>query len=244
MFTASAALGQSIGNGSGNVNSNGNGNGNGNSGSGNGNGNGNGSGNSYATNVSARGNTPSFAAAGLAAAGIESCLASASAGGAGGGIAVTVAGPILDKGCDIRLYSRTLFATGHRLAATQMLCNDPQAAQALATEGVRCFVGVGAEMQNPRPDPNAVSSIFNCRHYVLFQGCLDEPPSAVAALDTGASTASVEPPSTATRSARASATRPDAPALDTEASAIYEPAQPPLDLASRALSRGMAPGGE
>jgi hypothetical protein len=159
--------------------------GNSNSGNGNGNGNLDGNGNGANVSVSARGNTPSFAAPGLAAAGIESCLASASAGGAGGGIAVTIAGPILDKGCDIRLFSRTLFAMGHRLAATQILCNDPQAAQALAVEGVRCYVGIGAQIQNPGPpQPQLFGGLFGCKHYVLFQGCLDEPPPAFASAES------------------------------------------------------------
>jgi len=163
----------------------GNGNGNGNSGTGSGNGNGNGNGNGIVTVMnSARGNTPSFAAPGLAAAGIESCMASVSAGGAGGGVAVTIAGPIVDKGCDIRLFARTLYALGYRQAATQILCNDPQAAAALAVEGVRCYVGIGAQIQNPPPpQPQLFGGIFNCRHYVLFQGCMDEPAPAVAAAD-------------------------------------------------------------
>lgn len=179
LLCAGAANAQSVGNG----------NGNGNSGTGTGNGNGNG--NNVITfqgrNVA---NTPSFAAPGLAAAGIESCLASASAGGAGGGIAVTIAGPVLDQGCNIRLYARTLYATGHRLAATQLLCNDPQVAAALATEGVRCFVGVGVQVQNqmaapppPRQQAGLFGGMFGCKHYVLFQGCMDEPPPSLAAAE-------------------------------------------------------------
>jgi hypothetical protein len=34
---------------------------------------------------------------------------------------------------------------GHKLAATQILCNDPDVAAALALEGVRCLVGPAAE---------------------------------------------------------------------------------------------------
>jgi hypothetical protein len=136
------------------------GNGIGNSGAGNGNGNGNGSnnmlgaaaaaGSSSSVNIGGSGsgrNTPGVWAPGLAAAGIESCLGSASVGGAGPGIGVTIGGTLTDKGCNLRLYARTLYSLGHRTAATQILCNDPDVALALAVEGVRCLAGPGAETQ-------------------------------------------------------------------------------------------------
>ena len=90
-------------------------------------------------------NTPAVLAPGLAAAGIETCLGSNSVGGAGPGFGVTIAGTITDRGCNLRLYSRTLYSMGHKLAATQILCNDPDVAAALALEGVRCLVGPAAE---------------------------------------------------------------------------------------------------
>lgn len=136
------------------------GNGTGNSGAGNGNGNGNGSnnvlgaaaaaGSSSSVNIGGSGsgrNTPGVWAPGLAAAGIESCLGSASAGGAGPGFGVTIGGTLTDKGCNLRLYARTLYSLGHRVAATQILCNDPDVALALAVEGVPCLAGPGAEVQ-------------------------------------------------------------------------------------------------
>ncbi|GJE15230.1 hypothetical protein FOHLNKBM_6310 [Methylobacterium longum] len=136
------------------------GNGNGNSGAGNGNGNGNGSnnvlaaaaaaGSSSSVNIGGSGsgrNTPGVWAPGLAAAGIESCLGSASVGGAGPGFGVTIGGTLTDKGCNLRLYARTLYSLGHQVAATQILCNDPDVALALAVEGVRCLSGPGAEAQ-------------------------------------------------------------------------------------------------
>ena len=138
----------------------GSGNGIGNSGAGNGNGNGNGSGNvvaavagsSSSVNIGGSGsgsgrNTPGVWAPGLAAAGIESCLGSASVGGAGPGFGVTIGGTLTDKGCNLRLYARTLYSLGHQVAATQILCNDPDVALALAVEGVRCLSGPGAEAQ-------------------------------------------------------------------------------------------------
>lgn len=140
----------------------GSGNGIGNSGAGNGNGNGNGSNNVLAAGAAAGAsssvsiggsgsgsgrNTPGVWAPGLAAAGIESCLGSASVGGAGPGIGVTIGGTLTDKGCNLRLYARTLYSLGHPVAATQILCNDPDVALALAVEGVRCLAGPGAEAQ-------------------------------------------------------------------------------------------------
>jgi hypothetical protein len=36
---------------------------------------------------------------------------------------------------------------GHKVAAIQILCNDPDVAAALALEGVRCLVGPAAEAE-------------------------------------------------------------------------------------------------
>jgi hypothetical protein len=162
----------------------GNGNGNGNSGFGNGFGNGNGSGNvtsnsttvvpGVSSNGWQRANTPSVYAPGLAASGIESCIASASAGGSGAGFGLTVALTTEDKGCNLRLFSRTLYAMGHRIAATQILCNDPKVAQALALEGVVCQTGETAQVTE------------RCMRYSLFGNCEEYEqiaPLPVAAAD-------------------------------------------------------------
>ena len=127
-------------NGTGNGNGNrgvGNGNGNGN---GNANGNNNGNGNSSSATISNRypQNTPSAVAPGLNAAGVESCLGSASMGGSVAGFGISFGSTTEDRGCQLRLYARTLHALGHRRAATQILCNDPQVMQALAFEGISC----------------------------------------------------------------------------------------------------------
>jgi hypothetical protein len=131
-------------NGSGNGNGNrgtgnGNGNGNGNA-NGNNNGNGNGNGNSSSATISNRypQNAPSVFAPGLTAAGIESCMGSASMGGSVAGFGISLGSTTEDRGCQLRLYARTLHALGHRRAATQILCNDPEVMQALAYEGFSC----------------------------------------------------------------------------------------------------------
>ena len=137
--TASMAVAQAN-NGTGNGNGNrgvGNGNGNGN---GNANGNNNGNGNSSSATISNRypQNTPPAFAPGLNAAGVESCLGSASMGGSVAGFGISFGSTTEDHGCQLRLYARTLHALGYRRAATQILCNDPQVMQALAFEGISC----------------------------------------------------------------------------------------------------------
>ena len=137
-------------------------------------------------------NTPAVLAPGLAAAGIETCLGSNSVGGAGPGFGVTIAGTTTDRGCNLRLYSRTLYSMGHKLAATQILCNDPDVAAALALEGVRCLVGPAAEaaargLANARAEAEAApvaGSVARapCRNWVLFRGCLDEPEPDAAGM--------------------------------------------------------------
>lgn len=137
-------------------------------------------------------NTPAVLAPGLTAAGIETCLGSNSVGGAGPGFGVTIAGTITDRGCNLRLYSRTLYSMGHKLAATQILCNDPDVAAALALEGVRCLVGPAAEaaargLANARAEAEAApvaGSVARapCRNWVLFRGCLDEPEPDAAGM--------------------------------------------------------------
>lgn len=154
-----AAAQANNGNGNGNGNrgfGNGNGNGNGNA-NGNNNGNGNGNGNSSSATISNRypQNTPSVFAPGLNAAGIESCMGSASMGGSVAGFGISFGSTTEDRGCQLRLYARTLYALGHRRAATQILCNDPQVMQALAFEGISCLADfpVAAEETQQRRSP-------------------------------------------------------------------------------------------
>ena len=149
---AVAQANNGTGNGNGNKGAgNGNGNGNGNA-NGNNNGNGNGNGNSSSATISNRypQNTPAVFAPGLTAAGVESCLGSASMGGSVAGFGISLGSTTEDRGCQLRLYARTLYALGHRRAATQILCNDPQVMQALAFEGISCQGDDPATSQEPR----------------------------------------------------------------------------------------------
>lgn len=81
--------------------------------------------------------TPNAIAPGLGAAGVETCYGP----GVSGGLSVTGFGASFgvgqfDQDCNARLYSRTLFAMGHKNAALQLLINESGMVQ-------RAF-GVGA----------------------------------------------------------------------------------------------------
>ena len=154
--------------------------------SGNGNGNGNITGNVGGNSLKYRDQrqAPAAVAPGLAAAGIEACLGSVSMGGSGAGFGLSFGTTKLDPGCNIRLYSRTLYAMGYRKAATQMLCYDADVAAALATQGIRCQVGPlaapdTAVLAERMPAQRYVSEAAapparkKCMRYDIFRGCLD-----------------------------------------------------------------------
>jgi hypothetical protein len=84
-----------------------------------------------------------------------------------------------------------LYNLGYRAAATQILCNDPDVAVALAIEGVRCQVGVVAEAEwravararAEMPAEVSPGATRACENYSLFQGCLDKPrPAEIVAV--------------------------------------------------------------
>lgn len=65
---------------------------------------------------------PSMVAPGLTAAGLETCLGSASGGVSAIGFGLTGGSTYADEGCQARLDSRTLFAMGLKSAAVARLC--------------------------------------------------------------------------------------------------------------------------
>ena len=150
-------------------------------------GNGNGNNNQGSNNGSYNGSTVTtktnrITATGVAAAGLtsgpETCLGSTSVGGSVSGVGVSLGTTRVDRDCNIRLYSRTLAGLGLNTAAVQMLCYSPEAAQALAAQGIHCAVGPNA----PPPPPAYTGSIADetgtvapkhCRNYDIFRGCLD-----------------------------------------------------------------------
>lgn len=68
---------------------------------------------------------PSMVAPGLTAAGLETCLGSASGGVSAVGFGVTGGSTYKDEDCTARLDSRTLFAMGLKGAAVARLCQRP-----------------------------------------------------------------------------------------------------------------------
>jgi hypothetical protein len=71
-------------------------------------------------------NVPAVFAPGLASAGIETCLGSISAGGAGMGFGISFGSTVTDSNCNARLDSRTLWSMGLKKAAVARLCLTPE----------------------------------------------------------------------------------------------------------------------
>lgn len=81
---------------------------------------------------------PTVAAPGLAAAGVETCLGSASAGLSLMGGGFTFGGTKVDEGCTIRLLARQLYAFGFHNAALALMCQDQHVGLAMAVTGTPC----------------------------------------------------------------------------------------------------------
>jgi hypothetical protein len=82
--------------------------------------------------------TPTVVAPGLAAAGVETCLGSASAGLSVMGGGLTFGSTMVDSGCTIRLLARQLFAFGFQKAALALMCQDERVAAAMNAAGSSC----------------------------------------------------------------------------------------------------------
>ena len=82
--------------------------------------------------------TPTVVAPGLAAAGVETCLGSASGGLSLMGGGITFGSTTVDQGCTIRLLARQLFAFGLHKAALALMCQDGRVAAAMAVTGSPC----------------------------------------------------------------------------------------------------------
>jgi hypothetical protein len=81
---------------------------------------------------------PSVVAPGLAAAGIETCLGSASGGLSLMGGGITFGSSIVDEGCTIRLLARQLYAFGFQKAAVALMCEDPRVVAAMYAADSPC----------------------------------------------------------------------------------------------------------
>ena len=82
--------------------------------------------------------TPTVAAPGLAAAGIETCLGSASGGISLMGGGFTFGATKVDDGCTMRLLSRQLYAFGLHKAAVALMCQDDRVVAAMEVAGSPC----------------------------------------------------------------------------------------------------------
>ena len=85
---------------------------------------------------------PTVVAPGLAAAGMETCLGSASGGVSLMGLGLTFGRTTPDEGCAIRLYARQLHAFGFPKAALALMCQDPRVAEAMTIVGQACPAAV------------------------------------------------------------------------------------------------------
>jgi hypothetical protein len=92
---------------------------------------------------------PTTVAPGLAAAGIETCLGSASGGLSLMGGGFTFGSTKVDEGCTIRLLARQLFAFGFKTAALALMCQDGRVDLAMQTAGTPCPESPG--LVEPRP---------------------------------------------------------------------------------------------
>jgi len=93
---------------------------------------------------------PTVVAPGLAAAGVETCLGSASGGVSLMGGGFTFGSTMVDQGCTIRLLARQLFAFGFKQAAMAVMCEDARVAAAMDAVGTPCrhfFVEIGGPGQ-------------------------------------------------------------------------------------------------
>jgi hypothetical protein len=77
-------------------------------------------------------------APGLAAAGIETCLGSASGGISLMGTGFSLGRTTVDDGCTIRLLARQLYAFGFQRAALALMCQDDRVAVAMDAAGSPC----------------------------------------------------------------------------------------------------------
>lgn len=81
---------------------------------------------------------PTVVAPGLAAAGVETCLGSASGGISLMGGGFTFGATKVDEGCTIRLLARQLYAFGFQKAAVALMCQDEHVAAAMFAAGSPC----------------------------------------------------------------------------------------------------------
>jgi hypothetical protein len=140
---------------------------------------------------------PTVVAPGLAAAGVETCLGSASGGLSAMGGGFTFGTTTVDEGCTIRLLARQLYAFGFQHAALALMCEDRHVVVAMDAAGSPC----------PRLRP--VAAAEPAKHSFFSLGSEPSPRSSFAETTEPAPQAAVS--ELALRSSYAAATEPAPP---------------------------------
>ena len=109
---------------------------------------------------------PPVGAPGLAAAGVETCLGSATGGLSIMGGGFTFGRTYPDEGCNIRLAARQLYAFGFQKAALALMCQDPHVAEAMQAVGQPC----GDVIVQARPRRRAAAEVAD----PIVTGAIDQ----------------------------------------------------------------------
>jgi len=94
---------------------------------------------------------PTVVAPGLAAAGVETCLGSASGGFSAMGGGFTFGTTTVEEGCTIRLLARQLYAFGFQHAALALMCEDKHVVVAMYAAGSPCPRVLPVTAADPAP---------------------------------------------------------------------------------------------
>jgi hypothetical protein len=166
---------------------------------------------------------PTVVAPGLAAAGVETCLGSASGGLSAMGGGFTFGTTTVDEGCTIRLLARQLYAFGFQHAALALMCEDKHVVVAMYAAGSPC----------PRVLPVAAAEPAPHSFFTLGSTLSSEPSprsSFAAAAEPTPQAAASEP------SPRAPAGEPSLPSFF---AAIIEPSQDSTTAEGRVRENGI-----
>ena len=122
---------------------------------------------------------PTLVAPGLAAAGMETCLGSASGGLPAMGGGFTFGTTTVDEGCTIRLLARQLYAFGFQHAALALMCEDKHVVVAMYAVGSPCprVLPVAAV----EPAPHSFFTLGGDSNPRPLFGAVTEPAPQVAA---------------------------------------------------------------
>jgi hypothetical protein len=173
---------------------------------------------------------PTTVAPGLAAAGIETCLGSASGGLSLMGGGFTFGSTKVDEGCTIRLLARQLFAFGFKTAALALMCQDGRVAMAMETAGTPC----------PDPTPEPPVPVEPRQHAAAFVPALSFAPQEKPTPLT--KVAQAQPPAAETHTRTQVPQEPPAPLFTVEQTTTLatEPQVKPFTLEEDALFKRLS----